>query len=498
MVKNETSTSIRRPVDRVFAFVRHAGRAFKQQSRSARRFAGKPTILLLLMAVVVSACAPGLASAPTETATALSIPTISIQPAETLIDEPVLIRLSGFEPNQEVTVRAMTVGTAFPDFVDKGKVYESFATFRTDAQGVVDLATQAPLSGSYNIVDGMGLFWSMTEKPTQSGSMAADPAPALLNAVQYRYRFTAEVNGTPVAESEMVQNLGSASVVVKDVAENGVYGQFYLPAGKGPFPAVIMLGGSARGGVLQKPPKAISAHGYAVLALAYVEYTSPVDGTSLAIELNLTPVEYFGKAIQWLQSQSTVDPGRIGLIGWSSGAMAALLVGATYPEIKTVIAFSPATLVLESSTGVSNFSYQGEPLPFVYWYKVPSPDTASYKEDPMSALAAVVKRIKADPELAAAIIPVERINGSVLLISGDQDSQWPGPVYGEVAFDRLKANNFAFPYRHIINPGAGHLIDFPYARRSQEVLDGGGSPQANAQAAAAVWPVVLDYLAAMK
>jgi hypothetical protein len=79
-----------------------------------------------------------------------------------------------------------------------------------------------------------------------------------------------------------------------------------------------------------------------------------------------------------------------------------------------------------------------------------------------------------------------------------KDSQLPSTVYGELAIDRLKENSFAFPYRHIINHGAGHLISFPYAQRAIEIEQGGGSPQANAQAAAVVWPVVLEYLAAMK
>lgn len=81
----------------------------------------------------------------------------------------------------------------------------------------------------------------------------------------------------------------------------------------------------------------------------------------------------------------------------------------------------------------------------------------------------------------------------MLLISGVNDSQLPGPVYGELAIDRLKAHNFAFPYRHIINPGAGHLLSFPYAQRANEIEQGGGS----AQAAALLWPVVLEYLAPM-
>ena len=42
--------------------------------------------------------------------------------------------------------------------------------------------------------------------------------------------------------------------------------------------------------------------------------------------------------------------------------------------------------------------------------------------------------------------------------------------------DRLKAHDFAFPYRHIIGEGAGHLIDVPYVDRSSGDLRGRRRP----------------------
>jgi lysophospholipase L1-like esterase len=435
-------------------------------------------------------------------ATAAPIPTLSIQPPEVLIDQPVSIRLSGFEPNQEITLRATTVGRAFPDLIDSGKVYESFATFKADRQGTVDVDKQVPLSGTYETADGMGLFWSMVLKPDSTPSSSAPTPPNLLNAVQYHVSFSAEVNGKPVAKAAVVQNMGSASVVVKEVAENGVLGQFYQPAGKGPFPAVIALVGS-QGGLLRQSPKVLAAEGYAVLSLAYFNYTSPLDNSSLPDVLDMIPMEYFGKAIRWLQSQPGVDPKRIGMIGFSAGGTAALLAGTIYPQIKTVIAFSAPTYTWDGDGGGSSFSYQGKPVPFassdsIYKYDAPFTTAVNSGKDPMAVMPSEVASIKADTEIGAAIIPVEKIKGSVLLISGDRDSQLSGPVYGELAVDRLKAHNFSFPYRHIMNPGAGHLISFPYAQRSIEIEQGGGSPQANAQAAAVIWPVVLEYLAAMK
>jgi dienelactone hydrolase len=478
-------------------------------------------LLIIVAAAVLAACggapaapttlpapaAPTLAPAAAVPATvgAATIPTLSIQPPEAPIDQPVAIRLSGFVPHQDVAIRATTVGAAFPNLSDTGIVLESVATFRTDAYGALDLDTQAPLSGSYTIVDGMGLFWSMTEKPAKPGSTSAAPAPTpphLVNAVQYHYMLTAEVNGKQVTQATMIQDMGSASVVVKDVAENGALGQFYQPAGAGPFPAVIMLGGSA-GGLPNRPPKVLAAHGYAVLSLAYFGYTSPVDKSALPYALDKIPLEYFGKAIQWLQAQPGVDPERIGITGSSAGGMAALLAGTIYPQIKTVIVFSAPTYTTDSDAGDSSFSYHGQPVPFANSSSIGAFDLAFDKavaqgKDPLPIMPAMLARIKADPKIAAAIIPVEKINGSVLLISGVNDIQIPGTVLGELAIDRLKAHHFAFPYRHIINLGAGHLLDFPYVTRSSELEQGGGSAQANAQAAAVMWPVVLEYLAAMK
>src|SRR3954447_18311301 len=92
------------------------------------------------------------ANAPAASAAAPGSPalrgTITVDPTVTPIDEPVAIRLSGFAAETEVTVRATTAGAAYPSLGPGGWIRASSATFRTDAQGAVDLATQAPASGS--------------------------------------------------------------------------------------------------------------------------------------------------------------------------------------------------------------------------------------------------------------------------------------------------------------------------------------------------------------
>ena len=108
---------------------------------------------------------------------------ITVDPPEVPLDEPTSIRLTGFPPDHEVTIRARTSGAAYPAFTDTGLVRESDATFMTGSDGSVDVASQAPLRGSYDIANAMGLFWSMHEVTAGSRRIRAiaersrDPDP---------------------------------------------------------------------------------------------------------------------------------------------------------------------------------------------------------------------------------------------------------------------------------------------------------------------------------
>ena len=103
----------------------------------------------------------------------------------------------------------------------------------------------------------------------------------------------------------------------------------------------------------------------------------------------------------------------------------------------------------------------------------------------------------------AAAIPVERIRGPVLLVSGEDDRLWPSPVLAEIAVARLAAHGRAAT--HLRYAGAGHMIGpvglpatantilHPLRGRAMAL---GGTPAGNAAAAADSWPRVLQFLRA--
>src|SRR5258708_2672356 len=91
------------------------------------------------------------------------VPRIEVAPQPARIDDILSICLRGFLPNQTITLHA-SLGD------ERGRTWTSVATFVADTQGCVDLASTAPVSGSYRGVDPMGLWWSATTLNSRRGT----------------------------------------------------------------------------------------------------------------------------------------------------------------------------------------------------------------------------------------------------------------------------------------------------------------------------------------
>lgn len=78
--------------------------------------------------------------------------------------------------------------------------------------------------------------------------------------------------------------------------------------------------------------------------------------------------------------------------------------------------------------------------------------------------------------VAAATIPVERIQGATLLISARDDRSWPSAALSEIAMSRFAQRRHPRPYRHITYQLASHLIaPPPYGPTTDTVMPGAGS-----------------------
>lgn len=405
-------------------------------------------------------------------------PRFELSGTSVLVDEPVEIRVSGLPSGRPVTVRLLqrnAVGLS-----------RSHATFVADADGRVDLTRMAPVSGTYSGVAPMGLVWSLQRddplvQPRQAAN-AAPPAPIEAELV-------VEIDGTAVAKATVLRHALAADVRVTEVRERGLVGAFYDPPGPGRHPAMLVFGGS-EGGLIEawSYPGGLSSRGYAVLALAYFG----IEG--VPSKLSMIRLEYFKTALDWLARQPTVDPRRIGIFGSSRGGELALLLGATYPQIATVVAHVPSHVVWAGccdSLAPPAWTLGGKQIPRVV--TVASPEAVARHENgqPHEEVHTFLALLEDTSAVARGIIPVERIKAPVLLISGRDDRRWPSTYMADQVVARLKQHGFRYPVTHLAYDDAGHAIGRPHFPSLNRF---GGTTEGNGRARAAHWESMLRFL----
>jgi dienelactone hydrolase len=420
---------------------------------------------------------------------------MDVTPERPTFDTELHIRLSELPAGVRVTIHADTTDP-------RGWRWRAKAVYAVLGDGTVDLASDAPLSGSYDGVDPMGLIWSMRrDRKPEPGHVTDHLAPT-------RLRLTAEVDGAEVAHAEIWRMRVPDGLIRADVRENGLVGVLYRPGGGERLPGVVLLGG-AEGGMHEDDAALLAGHGFAVLALAY--YGMP----GLPPTLRDIPLEYFGRALDHLRHHPGVQAERLAVVGVSKGGEAALLIGSIFPGLRAVISVVGSGLVTQGisqdvldgsfleimATPVASWTYQGRELPYL-----PNVVTAELKAAVADGVPVALKWAMPDPGQVvpdpATVIPVERITGAVLLISGEDDQGY-GAAHHEVAARRLDAAGRPGTWHHVVQAGAGHLIAAPPYGPATETtspgpgitFDHGGTAAANATARVATWQEILRFLA---
>jgi acetyl esterase/lipase len=359
--------------------------------------------------------------------------------------EQVEVKVTGLQPKEHVTITGALQG------------FVSEATFEADGDGVVDLAKQAPLSGTWKGVDADGLFWSMKNAhddavvdPTDADVMVEVKADdGLLRAAGKLHRFA-------IADG----------VVETMVNDDGLVGVLVTPGDGKPHPVMITFGGS-EGGLSggQHYAEFYASLGYTCLGLAY--FAAP----GLPDLLNEVPLEYFGTAIDWVKQRPEANPDAIGVLGASRGGELALILGANFPELLVVIAQVPSGLVwpgYDNQKGyISSWTLNGVDLPFM---PIPTDVKPTYADDghghsvehdtPMFD-----KTLDEDGPAAieTASTHVEDGDATYLMIAGGADELWPSCRLSEIAMKRLTnaGHDVAHGDQRFCYPGAGHGIGSP-------------------------------------
>jgi dienelactone hydrolase len=251
---------------------------------------------------------------------------------------------------------------------------------------------------------------------------------------------------------------------------------------------VLVLAGSS-GRIDTDRARLLARHGATAMALRWFSGEGQPPGICEA------PLETFTVALDRLARTND----RLGVVGVSKGAEAALLVAAHDTRVDVVAAFAPSHVAWanlgpgldgRSRPYRSSWTLGGVPVPFV-----PYDDDWRATAEPPAFRGLYHASLARYPEaIAAATIPVERIRGDVIAVAGEDDQVWPSAGFARAIADRRSAHGRSTTV--LTHPDAGHRTVLP----GESVVSGGtamtrgGTPQADAELGLMAWRALRDTL----
>ena len=196
--------------------------------------------------------------------------------------------------------------------------------------------------------------------------------------------------------------------------------------------------------------------GYSTLAMSYY------GGEGQKKDMRAIPLEQFEKACDEMKKRGYK---RIGIYGNSKGAGIALLAASTVPDISLVIAASPFGHIMQG-TGKKDkdkctamVSFKGQDFPYVSKGKLMSDFVKRcFREKNIRLLYFFDEWDKKGTEKNE--IPVDKINGDILLLTSTHDESVPAKRDAELLVKRLQRNNFKHNYRHINSEIGSHNLGY--------------------------------------
>ncbi|XP_003122092.2 acyl-coenzyme A amino acid N-acyltransferase 2 [Sus scrofa] len=404
---------------------------------------------------------------------------LTATPASALADEPVHIRVMGLAPLQVVTLMA-----SLKD--EKGNLFQSRAFYRANEAGELDLEQDPALGGDFVGVHPMGLFWSLKPEKPFGGLLKLEVmnSPFWITLDLYDSVYLQKSGVVqPRASLELQRWFSSPGVQRLMIREGRVRGALFLPPGEGPFPGIIDLFGGI-GGLLEYRAGLLAAHGFAALALAYFAYDD------LPNQLQEVDLDYFEEAANLLLAHPKIQKPGIGVISVSKGAEIGLAMACYLKQVVATVCINGSNAIFE--------------VPLRYRDLVLTPIPSFLERMEVNASGAVrLRHCMGDPrdELnQQSVLPIEKSQGQILFIIGEDDECLNSRDYAEQALGQLQSHGRSNG-RMLLYPGAGHLIEPPYGplcygsrtRGFPLPLLWGGDPVAHAAAQEHAWREILKF-----
>ena len=243
--------------------------------------------------------------------------------------------------------------------------------------------------------------------------------------------------------------MGSSEII--KVTLHKADGVLYPVAGRKDKVVITMSG--SEGGLEHagKLAKFLQDNGIPALAFGYFKTKHSVKS------LNKIELENIKAAIEWLKKQGYE---KIGIEGCSKGAEYAAAAAIAYPELSCVILKIPSWFYGEGMdktvpSGASSWTCEGKELPYTPYKTRKLPVMKEMMKNREYNIIAINTGKKINPD---SIIPIEKIQAPVLMFSTEVDTIWPSKESCEKMEERLNANHFSYPHKHICFEHMSHMM----------------------------------------
>jgi dienelactone hydrolase len=238
----------------------------------------------------------------------------------------------------------------------------------------------------------------------------------------------------------------------KAIRLNGFQGNYYAKNEIEKSTAIVLLGGGQWGDYWAQHFAEHEMVGFSL------PYTGREGLPNLPENIEL---EYFEKAMQWLSQQPEVNPDKLVLMGASKNSELALVLASRFPDlVDAVVAYAPSSvswsntaLPYNSDTLMPSWTHKGLAIPYIPMDKI-SPNSSGE----IDMLKYWETGLAKGQYIDQASIPVEKINGPILLISGNHDKIWPSSRMADMIEKRLVDNAFSYEFINLKYDNSGHSI----------------------------------------
>ncbi|RCN47231.1 BAAT/acyl-CoA thioester hydrolase protein, partial [Ancylostoma caninum] len=163
----------------------------------------------------------------------------------------------------------------------------SYAVFKADSTGEIDVATAKPIRGTYN----GKAAWAAFRENEVSEQYVRKLFKILNEMLIFFSHSLLDSSDGELASVPIKKHWMHPALKRTEIEEDGFCGTLFKPPGDGPFPAVIDISGTG-GGLHEHKGSMLASEGFVVLCVAFFQYKDLVDDLA-DVEVEYFEVEFF-------------------------------------------------------------------------------------------------------------------------------------------------------------------------------------------------------------